>query len=159
VEVFVFVAIAAGLLCGSGLAYFIAGRMVAGIAERTSRPVLVSTLSAVGALTAALPSAFLAFVVGGNFGGAYADSFVAVFGSVAIAVGVLLGIALLFCCLVLAREHFLAPLQVSLWPRRFVRGHQLNWSVQRNRSRFTGGAIGATRPIADASDSGENPRK
>jgi hypothetical protein len=83
-----FIAVAVGILLGAGLG-FVGSRVVA-------RILLTRGWVAAGALVALVPAFFLAFVVGGNFGGSYSA---AVFGSpvpgLAFGVALVLGVVVI----------------------------------------------------------------
>lgn len=88
----VFGAITIGLLGGCIVGYVLSRRLVGHLQVLSERPRMVRSLGVAGGLLAVFPAAFLAFVVGGNLGGA-AGSFSSL-GSLGIALGIATGMAL-----------------------------------------------------------------
>jgi hypothetical protein len=85
-------AIGIGLLAGCVLAYFLTRTAQQKLARGSSAPTMVSAFATAGAVLALLPIGFLAFVVGGNFGGSYAS---AMLGDLAAPFGVAVGLCVL----------------------------------------------------------------
>jgi hypothetical protein len=89
-ETLIPIAIGLGLFGGAFVGYAIATRIVRRIASM-GRSSIVHSCAAAVALLALVPAGFLAFVVGGNLGGAWAE---VLLGSWAVALGIALGIGL-----------------------------------------------------------------
>ena len=85
-------AIAIGLLGGCAVGYVLSRRLVCHFQVLSERPRMIRSLGVGGGFLAALPAAFLAFVVGGNLGGRVGAS--SSLGSVGIALGIATGMAL-----------------------------------------------------------------
>ena len=83
-----FASIGAGLLLGVAVGYAVGRRLVLLLATSTQRPSIVRVSGTLAGLVALGPSRFIAFVVGGNFGGGIGE---VLLGRI---VGVPLGIAL-----------------------------------------------------------------
>ena len=91
------IAIALGLFGGAIVGYFVAVRLVGRMAPMGRLSIVNWCASAVG-LLALLPAGFVAFVAGGNLGGAWAETFLGPLGvSLGIALGVGLCLAVLLC--------------------------------------------------------------
>lgn len=81
---------------GGGVALGVAGGLVAGrrllghAIARCASPRLARTLALVGAVVAAAPGVFFAFMIGGNFGGGFGEE---LFGLYGVPAGICAGIA------------------------------------------------------------------
>ena len=90
-----FVAIAIGVLCGTLIGYVVARALVLRLAVIARNPRLVRIAGTVGGFVSLVPSFFLSFVVGGNFGGAGGEvvSEALGLGAIGVPVGLALGVA------------------------------------------------------------------
>ena len=84
------IALGLGFAIGAAAAYVGARVLVRRIAQGSEAPRAVVAVAFFGGLIALLPAAFLSIVVGGNFGGSWAE---AVWGTAAVPFGLALGIA------------------------------------------------------------------
>jgi hypothetical protein len=89
------IAIALGLFGGAFVGYLVAVRLVRRIASMGRLNIVSGFASATG-LLALLPAGFVAFVAGGNLGGAWAET---VLGPLGVALGIALGVGLLLAVL------------------------------------------------------------
>ena len=91
----VYVAIALGVVLGVILCASFGKLITERVAKGAAMPRLVFTMAACGGLIALLPSCFLAFVVGGNFGGGWAEVATSALrlGSIGVPLGLAIGIA------------------------------------------------------------------
>jgi hypothetical protein len=90
----IFAAIIVGLLGGCAAGYVVSLRVTTRLAASSSRPRLIRWLAVTGGFLAVLPSGFMAFVVGGNIGGAAGASALSQIGPLGIAIGIAAGLAL-----------------------------------------------------------------
>ena len=84
----VFASIAIGLFAGAAVGYLISRRLALRLATSSRHPLFVRIFAGVAGLLVLVPSGFLAFVVGGNFGSGVGASLLPE------AIGVPLGLAL-----------------------------------------------------------------
>jgi hypothetical protein len=87
-NIVVFASIAIGLLAGAAVGYLVSRRLALRLAASSRHPSFVRAFAGVAGLLVLVPSGFLAFVVGGNFGGGVGAALLPE------AVGVPLGLAL-----------------------------------------------------------------
>ena len=73
----VFAAIVVGILGGWGAGYVTSRRLVQRVATSAQRPAIAQTAGAIAGFLGLLQSAFLAFIIGGNFGAAIGAGFLA----------------------------------------------------------------------------------
>ena len=100
----IYVAIVLGVVSGVFICASLGKLITARIAKGAAMPRVVFTMAACGGLIALLPSFFLAFVVGGNFGGGWAETATSALrlGSIGVPLGLLIGIAVVLAIGVLS---------------------------------------------------------
>jgi hypothetical protein len=98
----IFTASIAGLVAGGAVAFATTRWLLGRFAGLSSRPALVHRVAWAGCVSLLLPAAFVAFVVGGNIGGALGARSLAHIESVGIAVGIFAGVGLVLAVLLIA---------------------------------------------------------